>query len=58
MSDLVRALRLIAADMEQDAIALEGAPFDGPTVAPILGGLMAAIAAIAKVVAAHIEAKS
>lgn len=54
----LRALRLIAADMESDAAALEGAPFDGPTVAPVLGQLMAAIAALAKVMAAHIEEQS
>jgi hypothetical protein len=61
MTDIERqlkALHLIATDMEADAARLEGASFDGRTVATNLGQLMAAIAALASVVHAHIEASS
>jgi len=44
-----RACRMIAADMEQDSAAMDGQPFDGAHVAPILGGLQAAVATLAKI---------
>ena len=52
------ALHMVAADMESDAVALEGAPFDGPTVARNLGQIMAAIAALANITALHIEVQA
>lgn len=57
MSDIERqlkALRMIARDMEADAALLDVSPFDAPTVARNLGQMMAAIAALAGVVAEHI----
>jgi hypothetical protein len=54
----LKALHLIATDMEADATALEGAQFNGEVVARNLGQIMAAIAALASVVHAHIEATS
>ena len=60
MTDVERqlaALRMIATDMESDSVALEGAPFNGATVARNLGQMMAAIAALANITALHIEAQ-
>jgi histidine ammonia-lyase len=52
------ALHMVAADMESDAVALEGAPFNGTTVAVALGQIMAAVSALANITARHIEAQS
>jgi len=51
----LKALHLIATDMEADAALLDVSPFDAPTVARNLGQMMAAIAALASIVHAHIE---
>jgi len=53
MSDVekaLRACRMIAADMESDSLVLDGQPFDGAHVGPVLGNLQAAILVLARIV--------
>ena len=60
MSDIERqlkALRMIATDMELDSVALEGAPFNGTTVAVAFGRILAAISTLASITALHIESE-
>lgn len=56
-ADIERQLKLlgvIRADLEQEAHDLDGLTFNGRTVAPILGRMLAAIDAVAMVVEKHI----
>ena len=43
-------LKEIAADMQNDAIAFDGQPFNGKTVAEYFGNQGAAIAALARII--------
>jgi len=46
----IEILKMIEADMEADAKAFDGKPFNGKTVAEYFGNQGAAIAALAKIV--------
>lgn len=50
----LKALRLIAKDMEQDVVDLDGSPFNGKTMDVTVGRLSAAIYTLAKIMEEHI----
>lgn len=54
--DVVNVLRMIARDMGEDAKAFDGKPFTGATVAEYMGNQGAAIAALANILAAVLDA--
>ena len=51
----LKALRLIAKDMEQDVVDLDGSPFNGKTMGVTVGRLSASIYALAKIMEEHIS---
>lgn len=48
---VAEVMEMVANDMETDAKALDGKPFDGKTVAVALGNLCAGVQACAKAIA-------
>ena len=52
----IGVLKMIAADMENDAKEFDGKPFDGKTVAAYFGNQGAAIASLAEIVEELLEA--
>lgn len=46
---ILSLLQTIQADCEADAMSIDGKPFDGKTVAPILGEMYATMLALARV---------
>ena len=52
---MIKQLRMIAEDMENDAGAFEGAPFNGRTVAEYFGNQGAAISTLADIMRAILE---
>lgn len=52
---VAEAARMIQTDCEADAIALDGKPFDGRTVAESLGTILAMVGTLAKAVEVIVE---
>ena len=51
----INVLEMIAKDMENDAKAFDGRPFNGKTVAEYFGNQGAAIAALANIIKSNLE---
>lgn len=51
-------MRLIRADCEADALAIDGKPFDGRAVGEQFGNILASVAALAKAVEALASAQA
>ena len=53
---MIEVLKLMAADMEQDASDFDGKPFNGKSVGEMHGNTCAAIAGLANILKEHLEA--
>ena len=52
---IAESMRLIRVDCEQDAKSLDGMPIDGAHLGPLLGGMLAAIDALAHAIQVTVE---